>query len=284
MKFYRFSFLVFAVLAMACQTSGPETIVTEVPRPLGKLMIIGGGERTILLMSDICRHAGLQPGDTVGILPMSSETPDSAFIWSSERFLELGYPCRNLDTNLPENQTGLRQKMEGLKLVFISGGDQNRFMDSARKSGLDMLLPELYNGGLSVSGTSAGAAVMSEIMMTGNQKFEPEYEGTYSRLWAGNGEYASGLGLLKDVIVDQHFIARSRYNRALSALCDHPGVGIWGIEESTAALVSGDSLTVLGSDQIVIFSPVAACDTLNRRIGMSSVQIKVLLPGQSIKF
>lgn len=279
--------LTFLTLVFMCSCAQPseEKPTTEpVILPEGKLMIIGGGERTLELMRDICFHAGLAVGDSVGIFPMSSETPDSAFIWSSEKFIELGHPCINLDTDLPENRDGLEGKISRLKLVFISGGDQNRFMESARSSGLDLLLPKLYVDGLCISGTSAGAAVMSEIMLTGDQNFEPEYESTYRRLWAGNGVYAQGLGLLKGVIVDQHFIARSRYNRAFSALCDHQGHAVWGIDESTAAMVAGDSLTVLGSDQVIVFNPVSHCDTLQRRIGISKSEIQILLPGQSIKF
>jgi cyanophycinase len=277
-------FLLLALCLAACESDKTEDMTSVTESRSGKLFIIGGGHRSLELMREVCELSGLGPEDAVGILPMASEEPDSAFVWSSARFTELGFNCLNLNPELPENAEDLEEKMRACKLLFVSGGDQNLFMEKARKYGLDKLIAELYQTGTSISGTSAGAAVMSEVMITGDQRFEPVYESTYSRLLADNGIYSRGLGLLKGVVVDQHFITRSRYNRALSALCDFPNHAVWGVEERTAAVVWGDSLGVIGSEQVVVFYPVADCDTSNQRLGIREAKMRVLLQGEKMRF
>lgn len=48
-----------------------------------------------------------------------------------------------------------------------------------------------------------------------------------------------------------HFIARSRYNRLLSAVIEHPNYLCIGIDETTALIIHGDSATVAGESQVV---------------------------------
>ncbi len=103
-----------------------------------------------------------------------------------------------------------------------------------------------------IAGTSAGAAVMSEVMLTGdaerwsrNQQ-DTSYKSTVDFIGSDNLEYGKGMGFLDSIIIDQHFIKRSRYNRLFSALLDYPEYTAIGIDESTALLVYGDNARVIG--------------------------------------
>ena len=71
-------------------------------------------------------------------------------------------------------------------------------------------------------------------MMTGNQLRDKEYSSAVPVIWRNNIEIVEGLGLLDSVIVDQHFIVRSRNNRLLAAVLDNPKLEGIGIDESTA--------------------------------------------------
>jgi len=73
-----------------------------------------------------------------------------------------------------------------------------------------------------VGGTSAGAAVMSKRMITGNQLRDTAYASTFPVLLDSNLELKEGLGLLDSVFVDMHFVTRSRYNRLIEAIIEHP--------------------------------------------------------------
>jgi cyanophycinase len=109
-----------------------------------------------------------------------------------------------------------------------------------------------YKSGSTVAGTSAGAAVMSKDMITGNQLLgDTSYAETFDKLWNNNIELTEGLGLLSSVIIDQHFVARSRYNRLLSALAKFPNYTCIGIDESTAIIVNQNKVMVVGDGQVV---------------------------------
>ena len=92
-------------------------------------------------------------------------------------------------------------------------------------------------------------------MITGKQlKGDTTYQATFDKLWKSNIEFQEGLGLLDSVIIDQHFIKRSRYNRLLSALEAKPNLECIGIDESTALIVHGKMASVAGESQIIRFS------------------------------
>jgi cyanophycinase len=248
----------------------------------GKLFIIGGGDRTYELMEALLGAANLQSIDYIGILPMSSEEPDSAFIYIKEDFAALtDIPCINL--NFAESDLINTAKLDSLrkcKLIFITGGDQKRFMHLVHSTPIEEAIKQAYQQGSTIAGTSAGAAVMSEIMITGDENFSEEYSSTYDKIWKGNGIYSTGLGMLKGVIIDQHFVIRSRHNRLLSALCDFPGHTGVGIDESTAIIVSGDSAVVVGSSQVLVYHPHDSCDYHFKHYAPKDVHCSILVSGE----
>ena len=224
------------------------------PGGTGTLFIIGGGRRPLSLMQGVVDRME-HPDDLVVVLPMASSQPDTSIFYGIRPFLELG--CTNVHgMNLQPGTFGEAQldSVRNGRAMYLCGGDQARFMKAA-DGALGEAIREAYRRGCIISGSSAGAAVMSEVMITGDQQMEPDYERTYARLYADNGVYASGLGLIRNAIIDQHFVERSRYNRAFSALHDHPGLPIFGIGESTALVVSPDSISVEGLGQVVVFHP-----------------------------
>jgi cyanophycinase len=72
-------------------------------------------------------------------------------------------------------------------------------------------------------------------------------------------QLTAGLGLLPDVVVDQHFDQRARYGRLLSIVATSPNLLGLGIDEDTAAEVTdGRSLTVLGTGAVFVVDARAA--------------------------
>jgi cyanophycinase len=115
--------------------------------------------------------------------------------------------------------------------VWISGGDQTKLVDAYRGTMVEHELHDLLVRGGVIGGTSAGAAVMSSVMITGGNPA---------------AQVDAGFGLFPGVVVDQHLMRRNRVPRLLSALTTHPGYFGIGIDEQTAVVVHDHTLTVLG--------------------------------------
>lgn len=252
--------------------------------PKGKLFIIGGGDRSDDLMKQVLSVADLTKKDYIVVLPMSSEEPDSSFIFFKTQMVKLtSNPIVMLNFNAitAQNKT-LTDSLQKAKLIFISGGDQVRFMNVVHNTPIKTAIQKAYENGSTISGTSAGAAVMSEKMITGNQKLQKEYSGTFDNIRYDNLETSEGLGLLKTAVIDQHFLKRNRYNRLLSALVEFPALTGIGIDEGTAIIVRNNQVEVAGeSEVIVVRNPKGILKAKkNNLISIENLQMSIYTAGQ----
>lgn len=221
----------------------------------GSLYIIGGGDRTPAIMKAMMQTANLSKTDHIAILPMSGAEPDTSYFYIKQDLEPL---CSNTIAmlNFTKDKVNDQQWLDSLKkakLVFITGGDQSRFMNAVLNTPVFGAIHEAYKNGATIAGTSAGAAVMSKHMVTGNQlRGDTVYHSTFDRIWDKNIEFEAGLGLLDSIIIDQHFIVRSRYNRMISALEAYPSYTCIGIDESTAIIVHAGKITVAGDSQVIV--------------------------------
>lgn len=253
--------------------------------PRGKLFIIGGGDRPPAMVDRMIEEAGLREAGYAVVLPMSSSEPDSAIIWSSEAFIERGLPV--VGFNFVSGEAPSQARLDSLRraaLIYISGGDQARFMGVVEGTPIAEAIREAYRNGSVIAGTSAGAAVMSAQMLTGDQRRHPEYTSTYEVLEADNMDLAPGLGLLDGALVDQHFVARSRHNRLLTAVIELPELLGIGIDESTAILVEGGRAEVVGEAQVLVFrNPDGSVRRQGIKLGATGLRVDVYLPGESFR-
>ncbi|MEZ4793327.1 MAG: cyanophycinase [Gelidibacter sp.] len=249
----------------------------------GKLFIIGGGSRPPSMVDRIVKESGLDKGGYGIILPMSSAEPDSAVYYAKAQFTKLGVEKIN-GLQFVKNEKLTKTKLDSIrnaKLIYISGGDQNRFMEVVQGTEIETAIHEAYKNGSLVGGTSAGAAVMSKIMITGNELNHPEYNSTFRNLEADNIETATGLGLITNVIIDQHFVKRSRYNRLLTAIMEFPNMTGIGIDESTAILVNGNTIEVVGESQVIVLkNRENSIQKHNDKLGAKGIMMDIYLPGE----
>lgn len=225
--------------------------------PKGKLFIIGGGCRSGELIAKLVETADLESKDYIVVLPMASSVPVESFQGIAKQLAEV-VPNKITSFNFSKGTTGDRKWVDSLRkarLIYIAGGDQDRFMDVVRNTPVYEAIHAAYNNGSTVAGTSAGAAVMSKAMITGQQLAgDTTYKETFDKLWDKNIEFKEGLGLLDSVIIDQHFLKRSRHNRLISALAAYPAFTCIGIDESTAIVVRGKNIEVTGESQVIRMS------------------------------
>lgn len=246
----------------------------------GSLFLMGGAIDTALTlqMADL---AEARTGGYIVVLPLASETPDSATIKAIKLFEAVAVRAV---TGMFVGQTkpateAQRDSLLGARLIYFTGGDQNRLVKLVEQLGIKSALHQAYRQGAMIAGSSAGAAVMSKWMITGNQLKSPEYEPTFSRLEAGNLELAEGLGFLEKVIIDQHFVKRSRYNRLLSVVLEQKGMKGVGIDEGTAIYVKDGRAEVFGSSQVVVITSRKARPPQGGLLSSTKVRLIILWAG-----
>lgn len=112
--------------------------------------------------------------------------------------------------------------------VYMCGGDQADLVRLLGEDGAENLRRFHAAGGL-VAGTSAGAAAIGVDIITGGMSDK--------QLRVGSLELGKGLALRGNVIVDTHFLQRSRFNRLIAAVAQFPrALGI-GLDEDSAVLI-----------------------------------------------
>lgn len=272
-------FLVILNSLFCITTSYSQDINSE-----GKLFIIGGGSRPLSMVDRIIKESGLDKGGYGIVLPMSSIEPDSSVYYAKIQFTKLGIKdIYGLQFVKDEKLTKTKlDSIKNAKLIYISGGDQSRFMNVVEGTDIEKAIHDAYQNGSLVGGTSAGAAVMSKIMITGNELKHPEYSSTFRNIEAENIETKTGLGLITNAIIDQHFVKRSRYNRLISAVIEFPDLTGIGIDESTAILVKGNDIEVVGESQVIVFkNRNHSSKRHNEKLGAYGIIMDVYLPGDS---
>jgi cyanophycinase len=259
------------------------TIQVSAQKNNGKLIIIGGGSRPDALVERIVRESGLRVGGYCVILPMSSEDPDSSVYYASQQFLKKGITALH-GFNFKKGGLITASRLDSIRkanLIYITGGDQTRFMNIVAGTEIETAIHAAYQNGCIISGTSAGAAVMSKLMITGNELKHKEYSATFRTLEPDNIEITTGLGLLPTAIIDQHFLIRSRHNRLITAVIEHPEMTCIGIDEATAILVHGKDVEVLGDSQVLVYRNADKSKVLkNEKLGARKISLDVYLPGE----
>jgi len=265
------------LLLMVVYSSSKAQTTSKIPK--GTLFIIGGGDISDSLRREILTTAGWKKGDMIAAVTLAS-TWDSAFLYTNDVFKKLtGQDCINIDSATIHNPLTL-DSLKKAKIIYLGGGDQDRFMNLIKGTSVKQIIKQSYYNGALIAGTSAGASVMSEKMITGNSTRDKEYSATFREIYTGNLEVKEGLGLLDSVIIDQHFVVRSRYNRMLTAVMDYPSFQCIGINESTAIIVNKGKARVTGESQVIVFSHPKGKKVANGYLGARSILVSVLLPGE----
>ncbi|MFP4025021.1 MAG: cyanophycinase [Thiohalospira sp.] len=250
----------------------------------GKLFIIGGGKRPVEMIRSMVTISGVDTSGYIVILPMSSSNPDTAAYYGVKQFTGIGQ--KNVFAlNFIDSLDITFERIDSLKkasLIYISGGDQNRFMEIVNRTPIYDAIHDAYKNGALIAGTSAGAAVMSTKMITGNEYKHPEYTGDFRTIEANNIEIENGLGLIENAIIDQHFVWRMRMNRLISACLENPEETGIGIDESTAILVENNKATVYGKSQVIVIRhKTAETKIVNGLLGAEDLELNIYLPGDS---
>lgn len=214
------------------------------------LLIIGGAEDKVGRVTILRRFVRLAGGrkSHIVIIPTASSVPDEVVDVYSTVFSRLGAP--QIDAVDPldrahSSDAGLQQLVDEATGVFLSGGNQLKLSQLIVGTPLGAAILRAYERGAVIAGTSAGASIMSQFMISmGDEGVTPRQR---------SSQLTAGLGLLPGVIVDQHFDQRARYGRLLSLVASSPNLLGMGIDEDTAAeITDGTELSVVGSGAVFV--------------------------------
>jgi cyanophycinase len=248
------------LVCLACFLAAAQAPAQKVK---GHLVIIGGGERTTDIMQRFVQLAGGAEKAKIIIIPLASGEPREAGKDLTDEFR--GYGVTHVDWLLFSKEEAMADstcaKFDGATGVYFSGGDQVRVTRVIVGTPVQQKLFTLYREGAVIGGTSAGAAIMSKVMITGDELINKDTNNIFVSIQKGNVQTIEGVGFLDNVIIDQHFVKRKRLNRLISVVLEHPELPGIGIDESTALIVSPeDHGEIMGRGTIVMFDARNAQD------------------------
>jgi cyanophycinase len=218
------------------------------------VMAIGGAEDKVNgcgILTAFFQSAGGKTA-TIGIVPCASQEPSVV----GDRYYQIfkGMGARQvqiLDIRQPKECDEARwlNILASCSGVFLTGGDQVRLCDLIGESKFIAAIKERVQvGNLVIAGTSAGAAIVGDKMISGGISGESPNRSLV--------DLTDGLGIFPELLVDQHFHNRNRMARLMSAIAANPDkLGI-GIDEDTCAAFGDDrTFEVLGKGTITIIDP-----------------------------
>lgn len=216
----------------------------------GNLIIIGGaedktGEKTILkLVSSRIKSKE----EKMVIVTVATENPEECGNEYKGIFKSLNVnDISILNVKSREDAHNLQniQLLNNASVVFFTGGDQLRITSILGGTPLYKIMKESYRRGCTYVGTSAGASVMSDTMIVSGPDDESPKKCTL--------KMAPGLGLIRGVIIDQHFAQRGRIGRLLVGVAENPETLGIGIDEDTAIVVNeAGEFSVIGSGAVYV--------------------------------
>lgn len=216
-------------------------------RRQGTLIIIGGKEDHIgdrVILKEVARHC---VGGHLVLATIASHEPEGYLEYYQDSLRDLGVTdITELYINDREEarHPDLVARMDGATAVFFSGGDQLRITSQIGDTPIYDRIHAIYRNGGLIAGTSAGASVMADTMLVRGRNA--------SSFRGGSVHMAPGLGLVPNVIIDQHFAERGRIGRLLGAVVQNPRVLGIGIDEDTAIVVEGHHFRVIGSGAVYL--------------------------------
>lgn len=234
--------------------------------PKGKLLIIGGAEDKGPIRNppiikiknknyvdyDILRQLIQLDNpfdDQIEVITTASQQPvktGNMYIRSFKKYGFSKVAHINIENKEESRKPEYVERIKAARVVFFSGGDQSRLIGILTGSELLRAIFDRYENDSEflLAGTSAGAMAMSEFMIYHAENNEA--------MLKGHVKITTGFSVLKNCIIDTHFVKRGRFGRLFQATLMFKGcIGI-GLGEDTGMMIENGIGTCVGSGMIVI--------------------------------
>lgn len=180
------------------------------------------------------------------------------------------------------NKTSIH-RVQNAHAVFFTGGDQSKLVKSIADTELLKTIKKKYYADqhFIVGGTSAGAMALPEIIITGGVIREA--------LFKNDIHISTGFDLIKNILVDTHFIKRGRFGRLAHAVIRNPLCLGMGLEENTALLISaGKKVTCLGAGMVILIDgrkiKSSNLDSLDDKTPLVAANLKISILAEGSRF
>jgi cyanophycinase len=220
------------------------------PHTSGPLLLIGGAEDKIGSKTILRRFVHLA-GDhdaSIVVIATASSFHDMVGERYTELFRELGARQATLlplHTRQDAQNTATLQQLETASGIFMTGGDQLKLTAVLGGTAVARQMHQRHQAGCVVAGTSAGASAAADHMVAYGSSGIPPRKAMM--------QFAPGFGLVRGVVIDQHFGARGRAGRLMTAIAHNPTLLGVGLDEDTAAEIDSEGwLTVLGQGAVMM--------------------------------
>jgi cyanophycinase len=217
---------------------------------VGPLYVIGGAEdklrrRTVLRrFVDACGGGDAR----IAIIPTASSLgPEIVEVYAAlfERLGAASSVAVRPESRDEANDARLVGRLDDVTGIFMTGGNQLKLSAVINGTSLGDAVRAAHVRGVTIGGTSAGASIQSSHMVA----FGPGGSTPKQRMT----QLASGLGLVHDCVIDQHFAQRNRYGRLLMLVAQSPNLLGMGVDEDTAAVITDDNeVAVIGRGVVTI--------------------------------
>ncbi|WP_253701996.1 cyanophycinase [Bacillus sp. FJAT-27445] len=254
----------------------------------GPLLIIGGAEEKYSGVTILKKFVelSLQNEGRIGILTTATKIPVEVGNEYKEVFKNLGEKdpiTIDVDSREKAGDPQILNDVEGLSALYITGGDQSRLTQMITGTKLHKLLFDKWEQGMVLGGTSAGASIMGKHMIV-NALTKDSDE-------ILQVEMDKGFGFMSNMLIDQHFSQRSRFDRLLGAIAGNPDLMGIGIDENTAIFVQGNQFEVIGEHQVLIldgkensFVEVTKNEEGSEELTLSNFKLHTLTHGYTFDF
>jgi cyanophycinase len=280
--------LLFALSACATASSRPAS-PNATASGQGHLVIVGGGPVPATVDQRFLALAGGPGKARIVVFPMASESGTESGIERADDFRKLGAAdARSLNLDRQDTNADSVARLLGQATgIWFPGGDQNRLTAAILGTPVLDSIRSRYRHGAVVGGTSAGAAVMSDPMISGDERrpggARPDTTQNWMTIDREDVILVPGFGFLPNVTVDQHFLRRRRHNRLISVVLEHPTVVGIGIDESTALVVSPSGpWEIIGASQATVYDARhSSVVPSGKTLGATDIRMHVLPAGST---
>lgn len=238
------------MLQSRAMTPAFDTTDEQPNRPCGTLMMIGGAEDKVGNRTILRRFVELAGNDNacIAIIATASEIYELVSRTYERIFRELAVQdvrILKLYSRAQCADESLLAPIADATGIFLTGGNQLKLMTILGGTPAATRIRRAYRAGCVVAGTSAGASAVCQHMMAyGMSGITPRKAMMH---------FAPGLGLINRLLVDQHFGARGRTGRLVTALAHNPFLIGVGLDEDTAIEVDAARImTVLGRGSVTV--------------------------------
>jgi cyanophycinase len=213
----------------------------------GSLVIVGGGRLGPEIVERFLELAGGVDAPIV-VVPTAGGRPAYDADWRGAEFLRKAgatdLTILHTYDRVEADSDSFVESIRRASAVWFSGGRQWRLVDAYAGTLAETEFHRVLERGGVIGGSSAGATIQGSYLVRGAP------EGSHIMMAEGHEE---GFGFVRGVAIDQHWMARGRENDLIEVIAAHPELLGFGIDESTALIVRGNRVEIIGASYVGLY-------------------------------